>query len=202
MSATASITRKSITFVVGGIAILALLFSPFLFGKRTVELISKGKAVAVAKRPFGELWGDVDVYVEKSKVFSLWGGGFFEGPVLIHPFENSERFLCVYDYDVEIFAFVVDLRASATNASKQAEWPSNDSNRAAFVSWATNVVLQTKGVVRLPSREELEEASSNLVSLTSVQFKNVSFPRRNIGVYRFYASQQSVLFNLRTDRQF
>jgi len=202
MSGTLSKARTVTAFIAIGVGGLLVLFSPFLCSKRSVELISKGKVVAVATRPFGELWGDVDVCVEKSKLFSLWGGDIYDGPLLIHPLEDSERFLCVYDYDVEIFACVVDFSGSATNASKQGEWPSNDSHRAAFAGWATNVVLQANGAVRLPSCEELQEASANLASLSSSQFKSASFSRRDVGIYRFYVPKETVLFNLRTNREF
>jgi hypothetical protein len=135
-------------------------------------------------------------------VFSLWGGDMFDGPLLIYPFQNNRRFFCVYDYDVEDFAFVVDRSASLTNASKQAIWPSDDFNRAAFARWATNVVLETRGVVRLPDLPELQEVSNDLARLTQEQLNLMSFPCCDPGFCRSYVPKETLLSGLRTNRQF
>jgi hypothetical protein len=192
--------KRSLILV--GVGFLLILLTPLVLRKRTVPLISQGRIVGVAKRPFGLPWGDVGVYVQRSKVFSLWGGDLDDGPLLIYPFRNEERFLCVYDYDVEAFAFVVDLSPSHTNTSKRAIWPSDDFNRAAFARWATNVVLETRGVVRLPDLLELQEVFNDLAKLNQAQLDIMSFPGNDLGFCRFYVPKETLLSNLRTNRQF
>jgi len=195
-------TGRKGAIIVVALALLILL-CPVVFRKRTVPIVSDGRVVAVAKRPFAFPWSDNEfgVYVGKSKVFSLWGD-IFDVPLFIYPFRDGQRFLCIYDYDVEDFAFVVDFSASATNTSRQTRWPSYDASRATMAAWATNVVLEAKGVARLPSYAELQEASSGLASLTSKQFRATSFPLWDAGIYRSYALRESLLVDLQTNREF
>ena len=166
-------------------AVFLVLLSPILFRKRTVPLVSNGKTIAIAKRSFLPALEDsqADIYVGKQKIFSVWED-VFDAPIFIYPFADGQRFLCDYDYDVAILVFIVDLNASGTNGP-DSKWPLNDQLRAELACMATNVVFETKGVVRLPSYAELQEVSSNLASLTQNQFKTSSFPSGDLGLYRF-----------------
>src|SRR5260221_1691866 len=118
----------------------------------TVPLVSNGKVVAVAKLPFALPWSDTEpsVYTGKTKLFGLWGGAF-ECPLYIHPFADGQRFLCIDDDDTSVLVFVVDLMPSATNAPVSSGWPPNDYLRGYMAGRITNVVMNTKGLVRLPN---------------------------------------------------
>lgn len=182
--------------------VLFILLSPILFLKCTVPLVNGNKIAAIAKKQFGQQWGDIDVYVGQSKAFSLWGGSFLEGrPLLIYPLSDSQKFLCVFDDDLAVLVFIVDLRTSATNNPTSSKWPSDDDLRNHLARRATNVVTETKGQIRLPDFTELEEASGNLSKMTSSQFKAASFPKLDLGVYRFYWPREAILERLKTNRQ-
>jgi hypothetical protein len=181
--------------------ILLFILSPILFRKYRVPLISNGKVVAVATRPLVFPWNDNKfyVYVGNDKAFSVWAD-FFDFPMFIYPFADGKRFLCDYDDDVDILVFVVDFNASATNVSNSSMWPSDDRLRAHLAQRATNVVIETQGVVRLPNYAELQEVSSYLASLTPRQFKTRSLPLGDLGLYRFYATKENLLADLDTNR--
>jgi len=196
-----STTRKYAIVAVVTATLLLVLFSPFLFSERTINLVMEGRQVATAERPFGKPRGDVSIHMGQSNVCSLWGGDIFHGPLLIWPLDSGHRFLCLYDYDVEDFAFVVDLSTSSSNSPTLADWPADEWTRRAFAAWATNVVLNAQGVVRLPTQTELRQASSDLARLPAGTFRKASFPCLNLGIYRFYAPIKTVLSDLREDRQ-
>lgn len=180
--------------------VLLVLLSPIIFRKRTVPIISNGKVVAVAKRSFAPSWNDsaVDVYVGKEKFFGLWAD-FFDFPLFIYSFPDKQRFLCIDD--TSVLVFVVEFNASSRNVSNSSKWPSDDYARTYMASRATNVVMATKGFVRLPDYSELQEASSNLVNLTPEQFRATSFPSGDLGIYRFYWTREELLSELAADRK-
>jgi len=182
--------------------VLLILLSPVLFRKRTVQLVSNGKVVGVAKRSFVPHWNDsaVDIYIGKKKVFSLWSD-FFDFPLFIYPFPDKQRFLCMDDDDTSVLVFIVDFNVSGTNVSHSSKWPSDDYVRTYMASRATNVVMETKGFVRLPNYSELQEVSSNFASLTSKQFKAISFPSGDLGIYCFYWTKEKLLSELAPDRK-
>jgi hypothetical protein len=185
------------------VAIISLiLLSPILFEKRTVPLMSHGRVVAVAKQPLALPWNDykVDVYTGGSKVFSMWSD-FFDSPEFIYPFAGGQRFLCDYWGDTENLVFIVDFSSSGTNALNSDKWPSDDFERGRMAKRITYLVTGTKGSVRLPSFAELQEASSNLVTLTSWQFRTASFPSGDFGIIRLYFSKADLLNDWRTNRQ-
>lgn len=157
--------------------------------------------MAVAKRPFAMPWNDNEygVYAGKSKVFSLWGD-IFDFPLLIYPFADGKRYLCIDDDDTSVLVFIVDLRGPTPNSSGSSGWPADDYTRTCLARRATNVVMDTKGSVRLPSFEEVQEVSSNLVRMSSKQFKAASFPCMDLGVYRFYWPKEVLLSELATNR--
>jgi hypothetical protein len=183
-------------------ASLLLLGSPVLLRKYTVPLVSNGKVVAVARRPLVMPWMDsaYAVYAGKTKLFSLWGD-FFEGPLFIYPFADGQRFLCIHDFDVEVLVFVVDCGGSATNLQYPPQWPPNDYTRRCLAEGATNVVIETKGLVRLPSYAEVQEVSRSLVDLTPRRLNAASFPCWNLGVCRCYLPKEFLLRQLDTNRQ-
>ena len=184
------------------VALVALFISsPVIFRKHTIPLLSGGKVVAIAERSFAPHWGDstVNIFVGNEKVFSLWAD-MFDFPLFIYPFADRQRFLCIDDDDTSVLVFVVDLRASATNTPTLSKWPPDDYVRTYIASRATNVVMETKGFVRLPDYSELQEASSNLMSLTSWQLKRTSFPSGDFGIYRFYWKKEELLSGLATTR--
>jgi hypothetical protein len=181
---------------------LLVLSSPFLLRKDTVPLLSNGKVVATAKRPSATSWGGnkVGVYAGNSKIFSMLGD-IWSFPIFIYPFADAQRFLCIYDDDTAVLVFVVDSNLSRTNALPSAEWPPNDYLRGYLAQRASSVVAETRCSVRLPSYAELEEASSNLVSMPPRQFKATSFPCADLGLYRSYWGKEDLLSALHTNRQ-
>lgn len=181
---------------------LLVLSSPFLLRKDTVPLLSNGKVVATAKRPSATSWSGnkVGVYAGNSKIFSMLGD-IWSFPIFIYPFADAQRFLCIYDDDTAVLVFVVDSNLSRTNALPSAEWPPNDYLRGYLAQRASSVVAETRCSVRLPSYAELEEASSNLVSMPPRQFKATSFPCTDLGLYRFYWGKEGLLSALHTNRQ-
>lgn len=181
--------------------ILVILSLPVLLRKRSVALVSDGRVVAVAKWPFVMPWKEYvfDVYAGKSRVFGL-RGDFFDFPLFIYPFADGKRFLCIDDDDTSVLVFIVDLRGSSTNVSSSFGWPPDDYTRNYMASRATNVVIGTKGSVRLPSFAEVQEVSSNLVSLSAKQLEAASFPCADIGVYRCYWPKEDLLSELDTNR--
>jgi len=181
--------------------IVILLSAPALLRKHSVTLDSDGKVMAVAKRPFAMPWNDNEygVYAGNPRVFSLWGD-IFDAPLFIYPFADGKRYLCIDDDDTSVLVFIVDLRGPTTNSSGSFGWPPDDYTRTYMARRATDVVIDTKGSVRLPSFEEVQEVSSNLVRLSLRQFKAASFPSIDFGVYRDYWPKEALLSQLETNR--
>ena len=170
--------------------ILALL-AIALFGPRTVFLRSDAKLVIRATEPAGAPWSErvIAISAGGSNLFGVWKD-FFDGPMFIYSFHDAQRFLVVYDADISVLAFVVDQRSSATNASNQVPWPPDEYTRKALEQGATNVVIKSKGVVRLPDYEEVQEVVSNVTAWTPKQFKAASFPVLDLGFCRFHMSDK------------
>ena len=183
--------------------VLALLglSSPVLFRRNAVQIKCNAKAVAIAKRPSALAWrgNKVDVCVGSSNMFSMLGD-LWTFPVFIYSFPDAERFLCIYDDDTAVLAFVVDSDLSRTNALGAAEWPTNDYTRGILAQRATNVVVGTRCGVRLPRYTELQEASTYIAHMSSRQLKNASFPCADFGLYRFYWPREALLSALHTNR--
>lgn len=179
--------------------LVLLVVGLLLFQKPYVSLMVNGKVVATAKRPFIQPIRDgaTDVYVGKEKIFSLWQD-FFDFPCFIYPFADGKRFLCDYDDDTSLLDFVVDFRDSATNEPRSSGWPPNDNVMGNYVSTymasrMTNVVFNTKGIVRLPTYAELHEVSGYLNGTNQAQIK--------AGYFDFFGSKESLLLDLATNRQ-
>lgn len=195
--------KKLRTAIIVACGALALLFlSPVLFRKYRVPLVSHGSVVAVATRPLVLPWNDNEfsVYVGKSKVFSLWGD-IWDVPLFIYPFTDDKRFLCIYDDDTAILVFIVDLNASATNAGALSTWPPNDYLRSYIARRMTKIVIETSGIVRLPTYPELQETSHYLTSLTNGELEDRSFPFLDLGFYRTYDTKNGLLSELDPNRQ-
>lgn len=165
---------------------LVVLFGLLWLVKPSVPLIANGKTVAVAKGSFFVPWkdGELDVYSGNTNLFSVWED-FFDYPVFIYPFADGKRFLCIDDDDTSVLVFVVDLNPSATNYL-----------RTYMAGRMTNVVMNTKGVVRWPTYSELKETSGYLADPAPGQPRNAYF-----GVY--YDSRwpsQRLLSELDTNR--
>jgi hypothetical protein len=184
------------------LAVLFLLSAPALFRKCTVPLVSNKKVVAVGKRPFVMPWKDnkFGVFAGDTNLFTLWGDAF-DFPLFIYPFTDNQRFLCVYDYDVSILVFVVDLGSIAAGTSNAQAWPAHSYLREVLAQGATNVVLQTQGSVRLPSFAEAQEVSSNLTTLPISQLEARSFPFLDLGVYRSYWPKDRLIAALHPNRE-
>jgi len=159
--------------------VCVVVLCPLVFRKHTISLFSGGRVVAVARRWLSD---DVDVYVGKSKLFTL-DSSFFEFPVLVLPLDGGKRFLCIYDNDVQDLVFVVDA-AAPTNA-------------ALHEVWVPYVVKDTRATVRLPTQAELDGAAAALAAMTPKQFKRVLIPCLDIGVHRWYWPKEAVLPLLR-----
>lgn len=172
------------------------LFSLLWLRRSGVPLIANGKTIALAKEPFFLPWkdGELDVYAGNTNVFSVWED-FFDFPVFIYPFADGKRFLCIDDDDTSVLVFVVDLNPSATNVLQSPLWPSDDYVRTYIAGRMTNVVMNTKGIVRLPTYPELQEASSYLADSATGQLRDASF-----GVYNSRWPSQKLLSELATNR--
>jgi len=200
---TVAFVKRRRKAVIAACILLALFFlSPVLFRKYRVPLVSHGSVVVVATRPFVLPWSDNEfsVYVGESKAFSLWGDSF-DCPLLIYPFADGKRFLCIDDDDTSVLVFMVDLNRSATNAAQLPLWPPNDYLRNYMAYRMTHVVTETRGIVRLPTYSEVQETSRNLASLTEGEIDNISFPFVDLGIYRSYASKERLLSELDPHRQ-
>jgi hypothetical protein len=162
--------------------------------------MSNSEVIAIAKRSSLPSWNDgaVRVYQDK-ELFGLWAD-MFDFPLYIYPFSDMRRYLCIYDDDTSVLVFVVDFGISDTSTPVLSKWPSDDYVRTYMAQRATNVVMETGGLVRLPNYSELQEASSNLMSLTPWQFKATSFPSSDFGFYRFYWTKEQLLSELATNR--
>ncbi len=182
--------------------ILVLLSLPVLFRKRSVPLLLNGKVIEVATRPFVMPWeeNDFGIYAGNSKVFGLWGDAF-DSPLFIYLFVDGKRFLCIDDDDTSVLVFVVDFRGLIANTTNSFGWPPDSYTRAYMASRSTNVVMDTKGYIRLPTFAEVQEASSNLTQLSPEQFKDASFPAVDFGVLRSYWPKEKLLSELATNRQ-
>jgi hypothetical protein len=190
--------KRFIIFIVFIVLVLSL---PVLFRKRTVPIVANGKVVAVGKRPFVMPWRDNEfgVYADNLKVFSLWGD-MFDYPLFIHAFPDGKRFLCIDDDDTAVLVFVVDLGGRATNAVDSLEWPPDEYTRNHLAQRATNIIIETKGQVRLPSFSEVQEVSSNLANMTPRGLKAASYPCIDFGVYRGYWPKEALLNALDANR--
>ena len=185
--------------------ILAIVLCPvllflglFLCQRPSVPLVAGGRIVAVARqsflRPIGrDEWKMVNVYTGKEKIFSMSENILDGGPIFIYPFADGKRFLCDYDDDTAMLDFIVDFGASATNKLSSDEWPLDGYVRTYMASRITNVVFETKGVVRLPNFEELQEVSSYLSSKTPGPTKACYL--------NYFNRHKSLLLDLATNRQ-
>ena len=188
-------------FITATVFVLLVLSLPALFRKRAVPIVANGKVVALGKRPFVMPWRDNEfsVYAKDSKVFSLWGD-LFDFPLFIHAFADGKRFLCIDDDDTAVLVFVVDLGTTITNTANSFGWPPDEYTRNHLARRATNIIIETKGQVRLPSFSEVQEVSSNLANLNPRQLKAASYPCADFGVYRFYCPKETLLNALDTNR--
>jgi hypothetical protein len=178
-------------------AIILCLILLILFQKPFVTLEVNGKVVAVARRfVLGPVLNDssTDIYAGNKKIFSL-REDFFDTPFFIYPFADGKRFLCDYDGDVAMLDFIVDFRNSNTNELNSPEWPSDNQLRADLSRMATNVVFDTRAIIRLPTYAELQEVSSYLTNTTSSPIK--------AGYFQFFSSgaKADLLLDLATNRQ-
>ena len=173
-----------------------LLAGLFFLQKPYVSLGANGKTIAVAKRPLVQpiRIGATDFYVGKEKIFSLWQD-FFNFPCFIYPFADGKRFLCDYDDDTALLDFVVDFSTPGTNAPNSSQWPPDDYTRTYMASRITNVVLNTKGIVRLPTYAELREVSNYLTGENPAAVKAGYFQSLDFG------TKEGLLLDLATNRQ-
>ena len=170
--------RWSIIIAIVFIIILCpmLLFvGLLLFQKPSVPLMVNGKVIAVARQPFFRpIWSDssAEVYVGKRENIQPVGKDFLDGgPVFIHPFADGKRFLCDYDDERSMLDFVVDFSASGTNKINSSGGLQTIMPETYMASRMTNVVYDTKGIIRLPNYAELQEVSGYLNSATPTQKK-------------------------------
>jgi hypothetical protein len=176
--------------------ILFLLAGLGVVQKPFITLATNGQAIAVAKRSFlGPVLGEslTDVYIVDERIFSMHQD-FFAFPDFIYPFADRKRFLCDYWDDTEMLDFVVDLRTSNTNRLSSSEWPIDGELREGLTRGATNMVLETKGIVRLPDYAELREVTDFLNSRNPKTTQAGYFCFFNIGM------REVLLLDLATNR--
>lgn len=163
--------------------------------------MSNGEAVAIAKRSIAPILngGVVRVYRDK-ELFGLWEDAF-DLPIFFYPFADGQRFLCDYDFDTAMLVFVVDSNPSNADKLDSDKWPSDVQLRENLARMATNVVLETRCLVRLPTYAELQEVSNYLAGATSGQIKAGSFPFCDLGLYRSYATKKDLQLDFAADRQ-
>ena len=200
-NATISVRKRRILFALLVFLLLVALFATVAFGKRTRRLVSGSRSV-IAVTPAGLPWKDrvITIQAEGTNVFGIWDG-LFELPMFLYSFPGGDRFLCVYDDDTAVLVFVVDCGFPKTNAPGQALWPPDSYTRDCLAGMMTNVVVQSAGMVRLPTYDEVSEVSSAVRTWTPKQFRSASFPAHNLGVYKHYFPRDFVLNALDTNRQ-
>ncbi|HWC61694.1 MAG TPA: hypothetical protein VHC44_18535, partial [Verrucomicrobiae bacterium] len=138
--------------------------------------------------------------VGEEKVFSLWEN-WCDGPLFIYPFDDGRRFFCDFDCDTAMLDFVIDLDTAHTNAAENANWPTDRDLRVDLWRFATNVVLESKGITRLATQEELDEVRDYLTQTSAAKIKAASFPYCDFGFYRTYSDRDLLLLDLSTNRQ-
>lgn len=180
--------------------LVAILLLPFLLRKKTALLGMQGGKKIVARRSIiPDLRdGEVGVYVGDEKVFSLWED-WCDGPLFIYPFGDGRRFFCDYNYDTAILDFVVDLDPSHTNLT--VNWPANHEVRKYLAQSATNVAYDTKGMIRLPTDEELDEVRDYLARTSARKINDSSIPYTDFGIRHGYARREFLLLDIATNRQ-
>jgi hypothetical protein len=180
---------------------MALFLILFVLGfglvqKPSVSFSVKGKFSGVARQPWFEPLSNrrAEIYVGNEKIFSLLED-FWDGPIFIYPFEDGKRFLCDYDDDVAMLDFIVDFSGMPTSALNSSPWPTDDRLRADLARMATNIVYDTRGVVRLPNHTELQEITAYLTSTTPKP--------NNAGYFNFlnFWTKESLLLDLASNRQ-
>ena len=194
--------RKRVLLSVSLVLVLALLGFA-LVGPHTVYLTSGGKSVVRATQPPGLPWDDrvVTFSVGRSNVFGVWKD-FFDFPVFVYSFADARRFLCVYDDDTSVLTFVVDCERAGTNTTNQQRWPPDDYTREYLEGRVTNVVVDCKGVLRIPTCAEVQEVSTKVTAWTPWQFKAASFPVLDLGFYQVRPSdKQFVLLAVDPNRR-
>jgi hypothetical protein len=189
-------------FIIAVLCAVFILSLPVLLRKRTVPLMSNGKVVAFATRPFAMpgVDNEFSVYSGKTKLFSLWGN-FIDGfPLFIFPFSDGKRFLCIDDDDTSVLVFVVDFSGGGPNKLESSAWPPDDYLRNYMAQRCTNVVIGSNFVVRLPTCSEVQEVYSNMDRMTPRQLRAASLPTADLGVYRFYWPKGILLAEIATNR--
>jgi hypothetical protein len=191
--------KRLIVIIIASPILLLLLW--FMIGlglipKIAMSLKVNGKTIGVARESFiGAIRNNrsASVYIGNKKIFSL-REDFFDEPVFVYPFADGKRFLCDYDYDVAMLDFVVDFNGSATNQLDSSQWPLDNELRIQLARMATNVVFDTKGIVRLPSCAELQEVSSYLTGTSPISVKAAYFD------FLPYWDKDGLLLDLATNR--
>lgn len=164
-------------------------------------LKSNGQTIAVLKVPFIWPTGDYsfDVSTGGSNLFGM-RGDFFGGPEFVHPFGDGKKFLCIYDNDTAMLAFVVDFTGSVPNTSISEWWPQDGYCRGCLVRESTNVAFTTSGDIRMPALSEVREISDELKKMPRKQFLAESLPSLDLGFYRYYLPKDWILRQLDTNR--
>lgn len=184
-------------------AVLALaLLGTAMFAPRSVVLKSAGGGEIRATESAGPAWSDrlITLSAGGSNVFGVWKD-FFDFPIFVYSFPDARRFLCVYDYDISILTFVVDCSGAPTNTAAYPHWPPDDYLRGELERGMTNVVVSNKGVVRLPTSDEIQEVSTRVQAWSLTQFKAASFPVVDLGFCSFRSlDKQFVLWAMATNR--
>jgi hypothetical protein len=119
--------------------------------------------------------GEVDVYVENAKAFSL-ATDWCDKPVFVFPFADNKRFLCDYNLDDAKLMFVVDLDLTHTNFLKPTGRTAGGSHKTDLSSFATNVVFDGRYIVRPPRGSEMKEVHESLSKMNGGRINSTLFP--------------------------
>jgi hypothetical protein len=192
-----AVMRRNLLIIT--VVMVVILLLPFLLRKNAALLgVQGGKKIVATRSIIPNLGaGTVAVYVGKEKIFSLWED-FCDGPEFIYPFADGRRFFSVFNYDTSVLVFVVDLDSFHTNLTMN--WPMKTELRNYLAHGATNVVLNSNVLARMPTDEELQEVRDHLLRASENEIKTALIPHCDLGFWRSYVDRDSLLAALASNR--
>ncbi len=109
--------------------------------------------------------------------------GAFDQPLLFYPDNRSGAVFVFYSFDVENHIFAVELDREKENSGM------NESLK--------RIIPSSHGfTVRALTREELRRTAEELNAMTEADYKKLSVPSLDLGLYRFYIPKRRVVESL------